>query len=1059
MARIPAQVGREVLPESGTGGAGFSTRASPDRVDYPTPGPEAFGAATGRGLENLGAGVSRMGQFFSQVAVDDQSNKFEQRANLILYGDPSRKIKLPDGSEVADTGYFGMQGETALNKRAEVEETLRGLAKEAGNGLLSPEQKFAYTRFTNNYLNNATARIGTHARNEERGWAESVQIATQKTQLHRIASAPDDEGSFLQARDDLRAASVKRLQLKHGPNPGPELVNEALQTADREAEKTRILSIGATDPNRAWEMTKGKRAVLGPEYDNIYLTLKPRADDQFAKDYVKTLVAGGSPIPAGADAKAMLRHFEGFKPDTYWDVNHHRTGYGSDTITKADGSVVTVKEGMTVTRADAERDLERRAALSQGQVKEAAGPAWDKLSESARASLTSVAYNYGSVPSRIVSAIQTGDDAKIAEAILTLSGDNNRVNAGRRKMEADFVMRGGKPASSTTHPVAPSEAGLIEQINNDPAFRDRPGARDIAIAQATRTVATFNADRAAQIKSLNDTMEATQLMVQLSPSNYKNGTWMNIAEGFKQAGDMSSYATAVFFAQNEEAIKILSTSPRSAQSRLIAGMFTGKAKALAEGLIAGTKEEATDAGRMARENFSAIKAAVEGKSEIPIAALEKNIRETFALAQRSGDAVFLSQVVDYVEAARAGNALSQLGPEQQENLIREGRERVLRGNTTNGDLLRLKFVTDTRDRQDKEFKDDAMSAGAKLYNLKLEPMPWGGKTQDIANALALRSDIANKISANRDGIQVSLLTNEEMEGLRNTLAASPPQKTEMIFRILSNMPADKQEQFAVQLAGQKGTGNFLSHSYAASMSLFSSKDPEDQAAASKILKGAAIRKNEGAKAPPVNDAAWQQALQDSLGNVFRDKFATGVPKVISDAIASAYTYDMFMAGTPSSPAPDIDVLNRAVKQVVGSTVIKRGQAFFPPVRGMTEYDVDKVLSTLTDADLGELRTTEGKPVTADAIRRSAQFSSIQDGRYMVRIPDGRNGVPSEILDYSKTDEHGQPTAFKLDMRPLVERQRTQGANPAAIIEDNSPMGMRRDIGRRNMPLPVPDVGR
>lgn len=49
-------------------------------------------------------------------------------------------------------------------------------------------------------------------------------------------------------------------------------------------------------------------------------------------------------------ATGLLRKFEGFISKADWDVNAHRVGYGSDTITKADGTVIKVQPGMTVTR-------------------------------------------------------------------------------------------------------------------------------------------------------------------------------------------------------------------------------------------------------------------------------------------------------------------------------------------------------------------------------------------------------------------------------------------------------------------------------------------------------------------------------------------------------------------------------------------------------------------------------------------------------------------------------------------------------------------------------------
>ncbi len=137
-------------------------------------------------------------------------------------------------------------------------------------------------------------------------------------------------------------------------------------------------------------------------------------------------------------AKALLRKEEGFRETPYWDVNAQRIGYGSDTTVTADGKVVRVTKGMRITREDAERDLDHRLLNVEGaRARKQLGAAWDGLSESAKAALSSVAYNYGSLPSVVVKAARTGDREAIATAVQGLA-----ANRGRRKNEAAMI-RGG----------------------------------------------------------------------------------------------------------------------------------------------------------------------------------------------------------------------------------------------------------------------------------------------------------------------------------------------------------------------------------------------------------------------------------------------------------------------------------------------------------------------------------------------------------------------------------------------------------------------------------------
>jgi GH24 family phage-related lysozyme (muramidase) len=176
--------------------------------------------------------------------------------------------------------------------------------------------------------------------------------------------------------------------------------------------------------------------------------------------------APGAPAPR-AEAPAMspgqtaaadfLRRREGFREAPYYDVNAYRAGFGSDTTTLPDGTVVPVRQGMTVSREDAERDLarripefERRAAAAIGEERFASLP------PNAQAALISVAYNYGTLPGRIREAARSGDLAALSQAVAGLAGDNQGVNAGRRREEATMIAGGNAMAPG----AAPANAML-----------------------------------------------------------------------------------------------------------------------------------------------------------------------------------------------------------------------------------------------------------------------------------------------------------------------------------------------------------------------------------------------------------------------------------------------------------------------------------------------------------------------------------------------------------------------------------------------------------------------
>lgn len=185
----------------------------------------------------------------------------------------------------------------------------------------------------------------------------------------------------------------------------------------------------------------------------------------------------------GGGIKGLIRGEEGFRATPYWDVNAWRIGYGSDTITRADGSHVKVQPGMSITREDAERDLEYRLTEREGKVaQDQLGPqAWGALSGNARAALASVAYNYGSLPNSVVQAAKTGNPEAIANAVEGLG-----ANPQRRKREAALIRAGGETAPEI-------------DVDSSPLFANLPYEDRVALRKDAES--EFNAEQNAQAEA------------------------------------------------------------------------------------------------------------------------------------------------------------------------------------------------------------------------------------------------------------------------------------------------------------------------------------------------------------------------------------------------------------------------------------------------------------------------------------------------------------------------------------------------------------------------------
>lgn len=196
---------------------------------------------------------------------------------------------------------------------------------------------------------------------------------------------------------------------------------------------------------------------------------------------------------AGSASFRMIKGYEGFQEKGKWDRNAYRAGYGSDTVTRANGMIEKVTAETSVTIEEATRDLSRRLLEFQDGVQKAIGiETWKSLSEDQQAVLTSIAYNYGTLPERITKAIKTGGGPEtVAKAIADLGVDNNGINAGRRKREAQSYLSG--TGISTT------DAGLSSKRTPTDIFQGN-------IDQVQKRIDVMTAEYEAQAK-LNPLME------------------------------------------------------------------------------------------------------------------------------------------------------------------------------------------------------------------------------------------------------------------------------------------------------------------------------------------------------------------------------------------------------------------------------------------------------------------------------------------------------------------------------------------------------------------------
>lgn len=306
------------------------------------------------------------------------------------------------------------------------------------------------------------------AQRQEEEAARNAQIKLQELNdkirahaLSRLSAVPEgDQAGYMKTIEEFKDIFPSEYEVLSKRKWDADTRRMVLLTPEqqyKQATKDVLLPSGQTQTMRYPEFGGGAAAPIGG------LVSAPKQElKEVGGELYNVTPQGATAVPllptgrgqAGAFTNGdmttnLIKEREGFIEKPKYDVNAYRAGYGSDTVTLPDGSVQKIEPGMRVSREDAERDLQRR--INTEFVPKAAAKVgeenWSRLPENVRASLTSIAYNYGTIPSRIVPAVQSGNPETIARAIESLAGDNKGVNAGRRMQEANIARGTAFPGS------------------------------------------------------------------------------------------------------------------------------------------------------------------------------------------------------------------------------------------------------------------------------------------------------------------------------------------------------------------------------------------------------------------------------------------------------------------------------------------------------------------------------------------------------------------------------------------------------------------------------------
>lgn len=420
-----------------------------DRLRYTAPR-----NLVGPAIEDAGRAMSRAADDFDQIeAAYDQAD--------VLNLDNTLAAEI----STALSEFSNLRGDAPGRELSSRLETLDSRAEELAGAARSERAGNMLRRALSVRVRNASARMTEHADNQMFAFRDSALVAGRnQAVLDAISVSGTDQFGVavgvglqrLEERAALLGAPPEALAIErskfldevHGgvidrffvvPDPDIDAVMGYLeQFGDQMTPALQNDTLA-----RLQDPLQGRMARSDADMVMGFASPDPETGE------ARSVVA--SPV-ASANAADLLRGLEGFREGAYWDVNHHRVGFGSDTITTASGEVRTVRQGDRVSQADAERDLTRRVNAIEAGAARRAGRGWQQLPDGARAAVISVAYNYGEGHERLLplwQAASRGDASEVASVIESFAGDNGGVNRQRRQQEAQTARGGGGTYANT----------------------------------------------------------------------------------------------------------------------------------------------------------------------------------------------------------------------------------------------------------------------------------------------------------------------------------------------------------------------------------------------------------------------------------------------------------------------------------------------------------------------------------------------------------------------------------------------------------------------------------
>lgn len=382
--------------------------------------------AVNAGILLAGVGLQSVMSYFTGVTDGaDKSNEMLKQQDALI-----RELAEAWGISEAALTKYDQKSTAVLQRQATLQqEAFAALSREGVAGVLGATRGFTVEDLGGNLndiraLNTAIATLESSVAAGEGGF---IAFEEAMAKLAETAPTPEIRALADRLREQVGEAAQAERNMKK--------LNATLDGTAKASDAARK----GTDSFTAGLEKMGE--VASDQIDDAEKLLEIYRDTVSKATSISQIMAANKAYVEGMaridvskikDAMDLIKQEEDFRPTAYWDVNAWRTGFGSDTYVDAMGKVQQVTKDTVVTVEQATKDLERRTAEFQAVIVRQIGPEfWKSFSVQQQAALTSIAYNYGSLPKSIVAAIQQGDQGQVAKAIAALP-----ANPERRKREA-----------------------------------------------------------------------------------------------------------------------------------------------------------------------------------------------------------------------------------------------------------------------------------------------------------------------------------------------------------------------------------------------------------------------------------------------------------------------------------------------------------------------------------------------------------------------------------------------------------------------------------------------